>query len=224
MLGTERFDRKLLDTLSVCGDLVPVGSVYRFLAEHRRRVFPDGLFGDLFGGRGRPSVPASVVATVLVLQALEGLSDREAIGRLRCDIRWKAAAGLALTDEGFHPTVLTLWRARLRNSSAPERVFDAVRAVVAETGVLSGRNRRVLDSTVLDDAVATQDTVTMITAQIRRCRRLIAQARQTVVSHDYEQPGRPSCDWDDPESRSGLINGLVGDGLGSTRICGRGCS
>ena len=175
MLGTERFDRKLLDTLSVCGDLVPEGSVYRFLAVHRRRVFPDGLFG----GRGRPSVPASVVATVLVLQALEGLSDREAIGRLRCDIRWKAAAGLSLTDEGFHPTVLTLWRARLRNSSAPERVFDAVRAVVAETGVLSGRNRRVLDSTVLDDAVVTQDTVTMITAQIRRCRRLIAQARQT---------------------------------------------
>ena len=119
-----------------------------------------------------------VVATVLVLQALEGLSDREAIGRLRCDIRWKAAAGLSLTDEGFHPTVLTLWRARLRNSSAP------VRAVVAETGVLSGQCRRVLDSTVLDDAVATQDTVTMITAQIRRCRRLIAQARETVVSHD----------------------------------------
>ena len=164
-----------------------------------------------------------VVATVLVLQALEGLSDREAIGRLRCDIRWKAAAGLALTDEGFHPTVLTLWRARLRrSSSAPERVFDAVRAVVAETGVLSGRCRRVLDSTVLDDAVVTQDTVTMITAQIRRCRRLIAQARETVVSHDYEQPGRPSCDWDDPESRSGLINRLVGDGLGSTQICG-GC-
>ena len=95
MLGTERFDRELLDTLSVCGDLIPQGSVYRFLAVHRRRVFPDGLFGDLFGGRGRPSVPASVVATVLVLQALEGLSDREAIGRLRCDIRWKAAAGLS---------------------------------------------------------------------------------------------------------------------------------
>ena len=149
-----------------------------------------------------------VVATVLVLQALEGLSDREAIGRLRCDIRWKAAAGLSLTDEGFHPTVLTLWRARLRRSSAPERVFNAVRAVVAESGVLSGRNRR-----VLDDAVVTQDTVTMITAQIRGCRRLIAQARQIVVSHDYEQPGRPSCDWGDPQSRSGLINGLVGDGL-----------
>ena len=47
MLGRERFDRELLDTLSVCGDLIPQGSVYRFLAEHRRRVFPDGLFEDL---------------------------------------------------------------------------------------------------------------------------------------------------------------------------------
>ena len=213
MLGIERFDRKLLDTMSVCGDLVPVGSVYRFLAEHRRAVFPDGMFADLYGGRGRPSVPGSVVATVLVLQALEGLSDREAIGRLRCDIRWKAAAGLGLVDRGFHPTVLTLWRARLRNSTAPERVFDAVRTVVAESGVLSGRNKRVLDSTVLDDAVVTQDTVTMITAQIRKCRRLIAQAREVVISRDYEQAGKPSCDWDDSQSRSGLINGLVTDGL-----------
>ncbi len=70
----------------------------------------------------------------MVLQALEGLSDREAIQRLRCDIRWKAAAGLALTDQGFHPTVLTLWRARLRNSSRPQRVFDAVRTVVTGRG------------------------------------------------------------------------------------------
>lgn len=213
MLGSERFDRELLDTMAVCGDLVPVGSVYRFLAEHRHRVFPDGLFGDLFGPRGRPSVPGSVVATVMVLQALEGLSDREAIGRLRCDIRWKAAAGLSLTDKGFHPTVLTLWRARLRNSEAPERIFDAVRAVVDQSGVLSGRSRRVLDSTVLDDAVVTQDTVTMITVQIRKCRRLISQVGGVVLSHDYETGGKPSCDWGDAESRSGLIDGLVKDGL-----------
>ena len=171
------------------------------------------MFEDLFGSRGRPSVPGSVVATVMVLQALEGLSDREAIGRLRCDIRWKAAAGLSLTDEGFHPTVLTLWRGRLRNSGAPERIFDAVRRVVEESGVLSGRIRRVLDSTVLDDAVVTQDTVTMITAQIRKCRRLIPQVRGVVLSHDYETGGKPGCDWADPESRSELINSLVSDGL-----------
>ena len=66
--------------MELCGELVPEGSVYRFLAEHRRRLFPAEMFADLFGsGRGRPSTPGSVVATVMVLQALECLSDREAV-------------------------------------------------------------------------------------------------------------------------------------------------
>ena len=70
MQGSERPDRELTDTLAYCGDLIPEGSIYRFLAEHRLRVFPDEMFADLFTGRGRPSQPASVIATVLVLQAL----------------------------------------------------------------------------------------------------------------------------------------------------------
>ncbi len=214
MQGVERFDREFLDT-SDLWHLVPEGSVYRFLAEHRLRLFPDGMFSDLFGsGRGRPSVPGSVIATVLVLQALEAVSDREAVQRLRRDIAWKAAAGLSLTHRGFHPTVLTRWRARLRASKRPERIFDAVREVVAESGVLAGKDRRALDSTILDDAVATQDTVTMISSQIRRCRRLIPQAADVVLAaHDYESKAKPSCDWSDPESRSELIDGLVTDGL-----------
>ena len=57
MQGTEKPDRELLDALGLCGALVREGSVHRFLAEHRLRLFPDGLFADLFGGRGRPSVP-----------------------------------------------------------------------------------------------------------------------------------------------------------------------
>ena len=215
MQGSERGDREFLDAMEVCGDLVPEGSVYRFLAEHRRRLFPSEMFSDLFGsGRGRPSTPGSVVATVMVLQALECLSDREAIQRLRGDIAWKAAAGLSLTDSGFHPTVLTLWRARLRASDRPERIFDAVRQVITESGVLEKRSRRALDSTILHDAVATQDTVTMISSQIRRCRRLIPQAADVVlVAHDYESKTKPSCDWSDPESRSELVDGLVTDGL-----------
>ena len=212
MQGSERLDRELLDTLAVCGDLILEGSVYRFLAEHRLAVFGDELFADLFSGRGRPSQPASVIATVLVLQALEGVSDREAIERLRCDLRWKAAAGLSLTDGGFHPSVLTLWRARLRNSDRPQRVFEAVRALVAQTGVLADKGRRALDSTLLDDAVATQDTVTMICAQIRRCRRLMPEAA-AVVAHDYAGRAKPECDWGDAEARAGLIDALVGDAL-----------
>ena len=211
MQGTEKPDRELLDALGLCGALVREGSVYRFLAEHRLRLFGDGLFADLFGGRGRPSVPGSVIAVVMVLQALEGCSDREAIERLRCDVRWKAAAGLGIDDEGFDASVLTLWRQRLRASSRPERIFDAVREVAAECGALSKRTRRALDSTVLYDAVATQDTVTMIGAQIRRVRRLAPQAAALALAHDYDGRAKPVCDWGDPDERGWLIDELVSD-------------
>ena len=204
-----------MDAATWCRHLVPDGSVYAFLADHRHQLFPAELFADVVRqGGGHPSVPAEVVATVMVLQALEGLSDREAINALRRDIAWKVACGLRLDDEGFHPTVLVYWRARLRASDRPRRVFDAVRQVVEQTGVLKGRGRRVLDSTILEDAVATQDTITQLVAAIRRVRRLVPAARQVELSaHDYDQPGKPDCAWDDPEATQALVSGLVNDAL-----------
>ena len=216
MQGSESPDRGLLDTWAVCGELVPEGSVYGFLAEHRLRLFPDELFEGLFAsGRGRPSVPGSVVATVMVLQALEGCSDREAVARLECDLRWKAAAGLGLLERAFHPTVLALWRARLRAGGRGGLVFDAVRALVDECGALDGRSRRALDSTLLEDAVATQDTVTMICAQVRRVRRLVPEAAAAAVSaRDYDAgPAKPECDWADAGARGDLVDALVDDAL-----------
>ena len=204
-----------LDAATWCRHLVADGSVYAFLANHRQQLFPAELFADLTRrGGGHPSVPAEVVATVMVLQALEGLSDREAISALRRDIAWKVACGLRLDDEGFHPTVLVYWRNRIRTSARPRRIFEAVRQVVEATGVLKGRGRRVLDSTILEDAVATQDTVTQLVAAIRRVRRLVPQARQVeVVAHDYDRPGKPVCAWDDLEAKQALVSGLVNDAL-----------
>jgi hypothetical protein len=204
-----------LDAAIWCGHLVPAGSVHAFLAAHRHELFPPELFADLDRqGGGHPSVPAEVVATVMVLQALEGLSDREAASALRRDIAWKVACGLRLDDEGFHPTVLVYWRARLRASERPRRIFAAVGEVVAATGVLKGRGRRVLDSTILADAVATQDTVTQLAAAIRRVRRLVVTAREVeVTAHDYDRPGKPACAWDDPQATQALVSGLVNDAL-----------
>jgi Transposase DDE domain/Transposase domain (DUF772) len=204
-----------LDAARWCRHLVPDGSVCAFLADHRQQLFPPVLFADVARqSGGHPSVPAEVVVTVLVLQALEGLSDREAISALRRDIAWKVACGLRLDDEGFHPTVLVYWRNRIRASAQPRRIFDAVRRVVEATGVLKGRGRRVLDSTVLADAVATQDTVTQLVAAIRRVRRLIPQAREVAVdAHDYDRPGKPVCAWDDPQAKQALVSGLVNDAL-----------
>jgi len=103
MQGSSRPDRKLVDAASLCSHLVKQGSVYAFLAEHRQKLFPDDMFADLFSSdRGRPSVPADVIATVMVLQALEGLSDREACRQLETNISWKVACGLGIADEAFH--------------------------------------------------------------------------------------------------------------------------
>jgi hypothetical protein len=204
-----------LDAATWCRHLIPEGSVHAFLADHRQQLFPPELFADVARqGGGHPSVPAEVVATVMVLQALEGLSDREAISALRRDLAWKVACGLRLDDEGFHPTVLVYWRNRIRRSSRPRRIFEAVRRVVEATGVLKGRGRRVLDSTILADAVATQDTVTQLVAAIRRVRRLVPAARAVeLAAHDYDQPGRPECAWDDLEATQALVSGLVNDAL-----------
>jgi hypothetical protein len=180
--GTSHPEHVVMDAELVSGHLLPPGSVYAFLAEHRGELFPDAMFADLFpSSLGRPSVPADVVASVLLLQALEGRSDREAVEALTFDLRWKAACGLPIAAAGFHPTVLTYWRRRLSASARPNRIFDAVREVVAATGALSGKTRRVLDSTVLTDAVATQDTVTQLIAAIRRVRREVPGAAEVVA-------------------------------------------
>src|SRR5712691_4626314 len=163
MQGHSEPNRELLDAAALCRQLVPEGTVEAFLADHRQDLFPDELFADLFpSGRGRPSVPADVIATVMVLQALEGLSDRDAARALRDRISWKVACGLALDDPGFHPTVLTYWRTRLRASHRPERIFDAVRAVIEATGVLKGKSRRARDATLLADAVAKDELVSAL--------------------------------------------------------------
>ena len=157
----------LLDVESLAGHLISPGSVFGFLATHRSRVFPPELFEDLFPSRrGRPSLAPEVVASVLVLQALNGLSDREAVEALRFDLRWKAACGLAVTDTGFDPSTLTYWRRRLAASPRPNRIFEVVAAVITETGAVAGKTRRALDSTILDDAVARQDTVTQYRDQL----------------------------------------------------------
>lgn len=208
-------NRELLDAAALCRQLLADASVEAFLADHRRDLFPDALFADLFrSGRGRPSVPADVIATVMVLQALEGLSDRDAARALRDRISWKVATGLALDDTGFDYSVLTYWRARLRRSDRPERIFDAVRAVISETGVLKGKTRRALDSTLLDDAVATQDTVTQLISAIRRVRRIVPAAGSVPVhAHDYDHAGKPAIAWDDPLAKNELVTGLVNDAL-----------
>jgi len=168
-LGRAQVQQGFDDPRVLLGERLREGSLYRLLADHGHVMFPDGYFGDLYteSARGRPTVPARVVATVMLLQSFEGLSDREACDRLEVDLRWQAAAGVDAGYWAFHPTVLVGMRNRLRASARPRRLFEDTKVVARATGAM--RNRaRVLDSTPVFDAVATQDTVTQLRAAIRK--------------------------------------------------------
>jgi Transposase DDE domain/Transposase domain (DUF772) len=201
---------------SFCREHVSETSIYGMLYRESHRLFPDEAFADLFADIGRASVPPRIVSVVMVLQRLEGLSDREAADRITFDLRWKyAAGGLDFDYAGFVHTVLVDMRARLRRSARPNRIFETALEVAHEAGLI-GR-KRVLDSTALYDAVATQDTVTLMRSAIRALLRIVdeklgAELRSCCKrDDDYLAPGKPSCDWDDVQAREALVDALARD-------------
>jgi hypothetical protein len=222
-LGVANKQGDLLDDVTrFCDEMLEAHSIYAFLHRERDRLFPDEAFIDLFDDKGRRSVPPSVVAVVMVLQRLEGLSDREAVERYCFDTRWRYAAGVGSYDtEGwtsFAHTVLVDMRERLRRSQAPNRIFDVTRDAAKEAGLV-GR-KRVLDSTPLYDAVATMDTVTLIRSAIRGLLKvadpeLAAQVRNVMKSgDDYASAAKPQIDWDDPAARDALVDSRAHDAYG----------
>jgi hypothetical protein len=220
-LGEAPKQLDLLDAVTrFCDESLPEGSIYGFLFRERDRLFPDDLFADLFSAVGRRSVPPSVVAVVMVLQRLEGLSDREAVDRFTFDARWRYAAGVGGWDgsgpTGFAHTVLVDMRERLRRSQRPDRVFEVALTAARQVGLV-GR-RRVLDSTPLYDAVATMDTVTLIRSAIRGLlsvadAELEQRLRAVLSSGDqYVTAGKPVIDWDDKAARTALVDTRARDG------------
>jgi Transposase DDE domain/Transposase domain (DUF772) len=205
-------------TAALCEGRVAPGSIYSILHRECFGLFPDEMFADLFDQVGRRPVPPMIVAVVMVLQRIEGLSDREAADRFAFDARWKyAAGGLDFDYPGFAHTVLVDMRARLARSEKPARIFDAALDAARQAGLV-GR-RRVLDSTPLYDAVATMDTVTLVRSAIRGLLRaaggeLAAELRGVLARDDgYAAAGKPACEWDDAAAREELVDALARDAL-----------
>jgi hypothetical protein len=221
----ERQGDLLDDVIRFCDGVVQSGSVYGLLHRERDRLFPDEFFADLFSDRGRRSVPPSVVATVMVLQRLEGLSDREAVERYTFDARWRYAAGVGGYDRGwgrFAHTVLVDMRARLAASEDSKRIFRVSKEAAAAAGLVG--YKRVLDSTPLYDAVATMDTITLVRSAIRGLLRvadegLAAELRAVLGSgDDYASVAKPQIDWDDVEARDALIDSRARDGFACLKV------
>ncbi len=218
-LGRSKVQARFEDPRVLLGDRLR--GIYLLLADHGAVIFGDDYFADLYktSRLGRPTIPARVLATVMILQAHEGLSDQESCDRLERDLAWQAAAGLPTGAESFHPTTLVGLRNRLRGSARPRRLFEDTKAAAGEAGVM-GNRVRVLDSTPVYDSVATQDTVTQLRSAIRKLLRaldrdypLLAAKVRAVLARDddYAGPGKPVCDWDDPAAREALVDALVRD-------------
>jgi hypothetical protein len=148
------------------------------------------------------------------------LSDREAADRFAFDVRWRYAAGVADAVAGQETasvasTVLVDFRARLRRSADPDRIFRVTLKLARQVGLVGVR--RVLDSAPLEDAVTTQDTVTMLRGAIRGLLRacppeLAAKVRGLLRRDDDDTaPGKPACDWTNRAAREALVDALVGD-------------
>jgi transposase len=201
--------------------------IFSHVARLGDRLFADEDFADLYDAkRGRYSVPPSLLAKIQLLQSFEGTSDRETLERVRCDLRWKVALGLSLTDEGFDFTVLTYFRERLRRSERPRREFERFKEIASESGLLTKRQVRVVDSTPVLSSVQTQDTVTLIRGALRRLLATLGaeqpdaqrEIEEALTRKDYGQVAKPVIDWDDQEARIALVDELVLDVRAALRI------
>jgi Transposase DDE domain/Transposase domain (DUF772) len=206
-------------TAALCEGRVGQQSIWAVLYHQGDRLFGDALFADLFATVGRRSVPPRIVATVMVLQRLHGLSDREAVEAFSFDARWKyACGGLAFDYPGFSHTVLVDMRARLAASARPERIFEVTVEAARQAGLVGVR--RVLDSTPLYDAVATMDTVTLLGAAIRGLLKaadegLAAELRGCLAgAEEYASLAKPQIDWDDQAARAALVDARARDAHG----------
>ena len=203
-----------------CSDLLAEESIYSLLAEHGDRIVRDEDFAECYSERqGRPSIPPSVLAKVLLLAYRDGLSDERAMEAVRFDLRWKVALGLPVDHPGFHPTSLVRFRARLLLHGKERLVFERSLELATELGLISGRAEQILDSTPMLGAAAVQDTVTLVRSGVRKLLDALkvadsraARELRSGLRFDYSRPRvKPEGDWQDRDARMALLAGVARD-------------
>jgi hypothetical protein len=230
MLG-RRTQRGLFDADYLYAEVVPQGSLYGFLGEHRRELFRDEDFAALYHERlGRPGVPPSLLATALVLQTYAGVSDQEATERAAFDLRWKVALGVGLDERPYAKSTLQLFRAQLVVHERAQALFRRSLELAAERGLLRSRRLRLaLDTTAILGRGAVKDTYNLLgDGIVRLARALAAEEGEELAAWGEREglqrylgsslKGEAAIDWDDEAARQALLAAIVGD---AERLLGR---
>jgi hypothetical protein len=209
----------MFDAAVMMGPL-PEGSFYALLAEHGDRIVRDEDFSECYAERmGRPSIPPSQLAKVLLLQHRTGASDEEAMECVRWDLRWKAALDLPVDHQGWHPTSLTKFRARLLLHEKEGLALENTLKLAHELGLLDGSVEQIVDSTPMLGAAATQDTVRLVRFAVRKLIDAVTAAdgdagRSLVdgLEFDYEKPSeKPECQWRIKAERERMLTRVAKD-------------
>jgi transposase len=203
-----------------CSDLLPEDSIYSLLAEHGDRIVRDEDFAECYSERhGRPSIPPSLLAKVLLLSYREGLSDERAMESVRFDLRWKVALDLPVDHPGFHPTSLVRFRARLLLHGMERLVFERSLELASELGLIEGEAEQIVDSTPMLGAAAVQDTATLVRSGVRRLLDAVEASDGEAAGElaaglrfDYSRPReKPAGDWHDKAARMELLAEVARD-------------
>ena len=224
MLGERSDQRGLWEADRLYLDHVGKDTFYGLLASLRGKLFRDSDFAEFYcADNGRDSVPPSLLATALLLQTHDKVSDAEAKARADFDIRWKVALGIEIEDRPFAKSTLQVFRAQLILHDKVRAVFESSLRLARESGYLKKRGMRAaLDTTFILGRGAVKDTFNLLADGIVKLLRALASVEQTRVeewagSRGYERylgssiKGEAAIDWSDRKARSALLATIVAD-------------
>ena len=179
MLGERSDQRGLWEADRLYLDHVGRESFYGLLASLRGRLFRDAEFAEFYcADNGRDSVPPSLLATALLLQSHDKVSDSEAKARADFDLRWKVALGIEVEDRPFAKSTLQVFRAQLILHDKVREVFESSLRLARESGYLKRRGMRVaLDTTNILGRGAVKDTCNLLADGIVKLLRALAQLK-----------------------------------------------
>ena len=224
MLGERSGQRGLWEADRLYLDHVGKDTFYGLLASLRGQLFRDADFAEFYcADNGRDSVPPSLLATALLLQTHDKVSDAEAKARADFDIRWKVALGIEIEDRPFAKSTLQVFRAQLILHDKVRAVFESSLRLARESGYLKKRGMRVaLDTTNILGRGAVKDTYNLLADGMVKLMRALASVEQTSMeewakAQGHERylgssiKGEAAIDWSDKRARAGLLATIVAD-------------